>query len=129
MFIQTVALNDVKFFAFHGYYAEEQLIGHHFLVSANVTFLPSEDSEQLHHTVNYEVLNTIMREEMQNTQQLLETVVKNILNRILEAFPFLLTIAAGIKKLNPCMPGEVNHSFVQLHYTASTQSENYYKSF
>ncbi len=129
MFLQTVALKDVKFFALHGYYPEEQLIGHHFLVDASVTFLPSEDSEALQHTVNYEVLNTIIGEEMQKTQQLLETVVKNILNRILAAFPFLITIAVGIKKMHPCMPGEVNHSFVQLHYTASTQSEIYYKSF
>ncbi len=129
MFIQTVALKDVKFFALHGYYPEEQLIGNHFLVSATVTFLPSEDSEVLHHTVNYEVLNAIMSEEMQNTQKLLETVVKNILHRILSAFPFLLTIEVGIKKLNPCMPGAVNHSFVQLHYTKPEQSETYYKSF
>jgi dihydroneopterin aldolase len=129
MFIQTVALNDVKFFALHGYYAEEQLIGNHFLVSATVTFLPSEDSEALQHTVNYEVLNAIMSEEMQKTQKLLETVVKNILSRILGAFPFLLTIEVGIKKLNPCMPGAVNHSFVQLHYTAPEQSDTYYKSF
>ncbi|MET3113484.1 dihydroneopterin aldolase [Pedobacter sp. CG_S7] len=129
MFIQTVALKDVKFFALHGYYPEEQLIGNHFLVSASVTFLPSEDSEALQHTVNYEVLNTIMIQQMQRTQQLLETVVKNILHQILDAFPFLLTIEVGIKKLNPCMPGAVNHSFVQLHYTAPTQSENYFTSF
>ncbi|MEJ5963455.1 dihydroneopterin aldolase [Pedobacter immunditicola] len=129
MFIQTVALKDVKFFSFHGYYPEEQLIGSHFMVSATVTFLPSEDSEALHHTVNYEVLNAIMGEEMVKTQQLLETVVKNILYRILGAFPFLLTIEVGIKKLNPCMPGAVHHSFVQLHYTASEQSDTYYKSF
>jgi len=129
MFIQTVALKDVKFFALHGYYPEEQLIGNHFLVSTTVTFLPSEDSEALQHTVNYEVLNDILREEMQRTQQLLESVVKNILQRILQVFPFLLSIEVGIKKLNPCMPGAVGHSFVQLNYTAPSQSETYYTSF
>jgi dihydroneopterin aldolase len=129
MFIQTVALKDVKFFALHGYYPEEQLIGNHFLVSTTVTLLPSEDSEALQHTVNYEVLNQIMREEMQKTQKLLETVVKNILYRILGKFPFLLTIEVGIKKLNPCMTGEVHHSFVQLHYTAPEQNKSYFTSF
>ena len=129
MFIQTVALRDVKFFALHGYYAEEQLIGNHFLVNMTVTFMPAEDSEALQHTVNYEVLNTIMGDEMQKTQKLLETVVKNMLNSVLKAFPFLLTAEVGIKKLNPCMPGEVGHSFVQLHYTAPKQSASYYTSF
>jgi len=129
MLIQTVALKDVKFFALHGYYAEEQVTGNHFLVSISVTFLPAEDSEALHHTVNYEVLNHIMQEEMQRTQKLLETVVKNMLNSTLSNFPFLLTIEVGIKKLNPCMGGEVGHSFVQLHYTAPAQSSTYYTSF
>lgn len=118
MLIQTVALKDVKFFALHGYYPEEQLTGNHFLVSAEVTFLPSGDSENLDHTVNYEVINTIMSEEMQRTQKMLETVIKNIMNRILESYPFLLTMEIGIKKLHPPMPGEIGHSFVQLRYTA-----------
>lgn len=129
MLIQTVALTDVKFFALHGYYAEEQLIGNHFLVSMQVTFMPAEDSEALHQTVNYEVLNLIMRDEMQKTQKLLETVVKNMLSSVLAAFPFLLTAEVGIEKLHPCMPGEVGQSFVKLHYTAPKQSAAYYTSF
>ncbi|MBG6233477.1 dihydroneopterin aldolase [Pedobacter sp. CAN_A7] len=129
MLIQTVALKDVKFFALHGYYPEEQVAGNHFMVSICVTFLPSEDTEALQHTVNYEVLNHIMQEEMQRTQKLLETVVKNMLNSTLSNFPFLLTAEVGIKKLNPCMGGEVGHSFVQLHYTAPIQSASYFTSF
>jgi dihydroneopterin aldolase len=118
MLIQTVALKDVKFYALHGYYPEEQLTGNHFLVSIEVTFNHSGDTENLLHTVNYEVLNTIMREEMANTQKMLETVVKKMLDRVLESYPFLLSIEVGIKKMHPPMPGEINHSFVQLHYTA-----------
>ena len=54
MFIQTVALNDVKCFAFHGYYPEEQLTGTEFLVSVAVTFVPAGgDTEDLERTVNY----------------------------------------------------------------------------
>lgn len=118
MLIQTVALKDVKFYALHGYYPEEQLTGNHFLVSIKVTFNHSGDTENLLHTVNYEVLNTIMREEMANTQKMLETVVKKMLDRVLESYPFLLSIEVGIKKMHPPMPGEINHSFVQLRYTA-----------
>ena len=32
MFVQTIALRDAKFYAYHGFYPEEQLIGNHFLV-------------------------------------------------------------------------------------------------
>lgn len=118
MYLQTVALNDVKCFALHGYYPEEQVTGTEFLVSVMVTFYPSGDTEDLGRTVNYEVLNHIIREEMASTKQLLESVVKHILDRVIAAYPFVLTAVTGIKKMHPPMPGEVHHSFVQLAYTS-----------
>ena len=118
MFIQTVALNDVKCFALHGYYPEEQVTGTEFLVSVMVTFYPSGDTEDLQRTVNYEILNHIIREEMASTKQLLESVVKQILDRVIAAYPFVITAVTGIKKMHPPMPGEINHSFVQLAYTS-----------
>jgi len=124
MYLQTVALNDVKCFSFHGYYPEEQLTGTEFLVSVEVTFYPSGDTEDLQRTVNYEVLNTIIGEEMASTKQLLETVVRQILDRVLSSFPFVLTAVAGIKKMHPPMPGEINHSFVQLSYSSEKKNHN-----
>lgn len=123
MFIQTVALNDVKCFALHGYYPEEQVTGTEFLVSVAVTFHPSGNTEDLQRTVNYEVLNHIIREEMASTKQLLESVVKQILDRVVAAYPFVLTAVTGIKKMHPPMQGEINHSFVQLAYTSEKYSQ------
>jgi len=117
-YIQTVALKDVKCFALHGYYPEEQLTGIYFMVDVTVTFVHQGDTENLDHTVNYEVLNTIILEEMANTQKMLETVVRNILDRVIERYPFVLTGQVGIRKMNPPMPGEIGHSFVQLSYKA-----------
>ncbi len=117
-YIQTVALKDVKCFALHGYYPEEQLTGIYFLVDVIVEFIPFGETENLQHTVNYEVLNMIILEEMANTQKMLETVVKNIIDRTIDNYPFILTATVGIRKLNPPMPGEVGHSFVQLSYKA-----------
>ena len=119
MLIQTVALKDVKCYAFHGFYPEEQLTGNHFLVDVEVTFLPSDETENLQKTVNYEVINTIILEEMKTTQKLLETVVKNMLNKVIKTYPFLLTANVGIKKLHPPMLGEVGHSFVQVSYQSN----------
>lgn len=115
-YIQTVALRDVKCYAFHGYYPEEQLTGIYFMVDVEVTFVHTGDTENLNHTVNYEVLNTILLEEMGNTQKMLETVVRRILDRVLETYSFLLTGKVGIRKLSPAMPGDIGHSFVELSY-------------
>lgn len=117
-YLQTVALKDVKCFAYHGYYPEEQLTGIYFMVDVEVEFIPFGESENLQHTVNYEVLNTIILEEMANTQKMLETVVKNIIDRSIATYPFILRATVGIRKLSPAMPGQVGHSFVQLSYKA-----------
>lgn len=118
-YIQTVALRDVKCYALHGYYPEEQLTGIYFLVDVMVTFTPNTDTENLDRTVNYEVLNNIILDEMKHTRKMLETVVKSILDRVIENYPFILTGEVGIKKLNPPMPGEIGHSFVQLSYRSA----------
>ncbi|WP_410221630.1 dihydroneopterin aldolase [Pedobacter sp.] len=116
MFTQTVALKDVKFYAFHGLYPEEQLTGNHFIVDVEVAFEPKGNTEDLERTVNYEVLNQILIEEMRNTQKLLETVVRNMIDKILSTYIFIDAITIGIRKINPPMPGQVGHSFVQLKY-------------
>lgn len=116
MYIQTVALKEVKYFAYHGFYPEEQLIGNHFLVSTEVKFVPGEQEEDIAQTVNYEELNEIVSQEMESTQLLLETVVKHILNRIQKRYPHLIQIKVGIRKLHPIMIGEVGESYVELVY-------------
>ena len=122
MLIQTVALRDVNCFAYHGFYEEEQILGTQFLVTIEVKFKHEGDTENLQHTVNYEVLNTIILETMKRTQKLLETVVKDMLEQVREAFPFLFNIVVSIKKLHPPMRGQIDHSFVQLEYSADSHS-------
>ncbi|RNL52376.1 dihydroneopterin aldolase [Pedobacter jejuensis] len=118
-FKQTVALKDVKCFALHGYYPEEQLIGNHFIIDLITEFSPHGFDDELAQTVNYEDLNKIIREEMKNTQKLLETVLNNMITKVIELYPFVQTINVSIKKLNPPMPGQIGHSFVQLSYTSA----------
>ncbi|MCX3265341.1 dihydroneopterin aldolase [Pedobacter agri] len=115
-FKQTVALKDVKCFALHGFYPEEQLTGNHFIVDLETTFLPIGFDDELAQTVNYEDLNQIILEEMRNTQKLLETVLNNIINKVIALYPFVERVEVSIKKLNPPMPGQVGQSFVQLSY-------------
>lgn len=116
---QTVALKDVKCFALHGFYPEEQLTGNHFIVDLETEFLPLGFDDELNQTVNYEDLNTIILDEMKNTQKLLETVLNNIISKVIALYPFVETVNVSIKKLNPPMPGQIGHSFVKLSYTTA----------
>jgi len=116
---QTVALKDVKCFALHGYYPEEQLTGNHFVVDLITEFVPVGFDDELTQTVNYEDLNNIIRGEMENTQKLLETVLNNIISKVIALYPFVENIEVSMKKLNPPMPGQIGHSFVKLTYSAA----------
>jgi dihydroneopterin aldolase len=119
-FKQIVALKDVKCFALHGYYPEEQLIGNHFIIDLETEFTPNGFDDELKQTVNYEDLNSIILSEMKNTQKLLETVLKNIISKVIELYPFVEKIEVSIKKLNPPMPGQIGHSFVKLTHNTSS---------
>ncbi|QDW24959.1 dihydroneopterin aldolase [Pedobacter sp. KBS0701] len=118
-FKQTVALKDVKCFALHGYYPEEQLIGNHFVIDLETEFTPKGFDDELEQTVNYEDLNHIILEEMKHTQKLLETVLKNIISKVIELYPFIDTVNVSMKKLNPPMPGQIGYSFVKLSHTSA----------
>lgn len=113
-----VALHGMSFFAYHGFYPEEQLIGNHFLLDVEVEFEQNSPfNDSITHTVNYESLYTIVKAEMQQPRKLLETVAEAINSRVLAAFPFAATVCTGITKLNPPLAGQVASSFVQIKYS------------
>lgn len=114
---RQVALQDVRFYAFHGFYPEEQVIGSVFYVDIETEFEQSELSQdELNNTVNYEELFSIIQLEMKNTCKLIETVAENILAATLNKFPELESIRIRIRKMNPPLQGEVGHSQLTLSW-------------
>lgn len=117
--LKTVALRDVRFYAYHGYYPEEQKIGGVFYVDIVVSVSAiNSASDQLADTLNYEHLFAMAKEEMQKTSKLIETPAKHILNRVLEAFPTLARVEVNIRKAHPPLAGEVPYAEVSLIHTA-----------
>ncbi|GGH06013.1 dihydroneopterin aldolase [Mucilaginibacter phyllosphaerae] len=113
-----VALEGAEFFAYHGYYPEEQVIGTHFLVDVAVGFYADIDVEKdnLSNTVNYEVLYNIIEEEMQHTRKVIESVAQSILNRIKAEFTFIETAGVTIRKQRPPFRGPLKQSVITLSY-------------
>lgn len=113
-----VALQGAKFFAYHGFYPEEQVLGNHFIVDVAVEFQQQHhySDDQISHTVNYEQLYRIVDVQMKQTRKLLETVVQGIVDEIKKDYAFADTVQVSIKKLNPPLPGEVACSFIEFTY-------------
>ncbi|WP_184549928.1 dihydroneopterin aldolase [Mucilaginibacter sp. FT3.2] len=114
----TIALQGAEFFAYHGFYPEEQKIGCRFLVNIAVDFVPqTEPDDELKHTVDYEKVYYMACEEMKHPRKLIETVAQAILDRIKTKYPYVETISVEIKKLNPPLLGRVAHSAVTVNYS------------
>jgi dihydroneopterin aldolase len=114
----SIALHDAEFFAWHGFYPEEQLLGNRFMVDIEVGFTPVADlsEDDIGHTINYEQLYTIAYEEMKITRKLIETVAQAIIDEVKTQFPFVEHIHIAIKKLNPALKGKVAYSSVVINY-------------
>ncbi|SDP92935.1 dihydroneopterin aldolase [Mucilaginibacter sp. OK268] len=113
----NIALQGAEFFAYHGFYPEEQKIGCRFLVDIAVGFEPVADlKDGLHNTVDYEKVYAMACEEMKIPSKLIETVGQAITNRIQSKYPFVKTIQVTIKKLNPPLTGRVAQSSVTINY-------------
>lgn len=110
----TVALHGVAFFAYHGFYTEEQKLGTNFILDIEVDFDPvgSLKSDKISNTVDYEQLYEIADRQMKHTRKLIETVAHAIADEIKEQYTFAKSIRVLIKKLSPAMRGKVDYSSI-----------------
>jgi len=113
----TVAIEGAEFYAFHGYYDEEQKTGNTFIIDAKVVLKSFDsDDDNIKDTVNYETLYKICQEEMSDTQRLLETVVFNILHRFKKDLANVTSGTVKMEKFGPQLGGKVEKAVVQMSF-------------
>jgi 7,8-dihydroneopterin aldolase/epimerase/oxygenase len=106
----------MRFYAYHGYYEEEQRIGNNFVVDIYIdtgmtTAAGQKDDLEL--TINYETVYEVVRFEMKKKQKLLETVSAKILDAIRAQFRGIFQVRLRIRKLNPPLGGMVASSYIE----------------
>ena len=104
-----ITLNGMEFFAYHGCFREEQLIGTKFTVDLCIETDTSaaEQNDSLHDTVNYVSLYHIVKTEMEQKSHLLEHVAQRIMRAISSQFPGITAIGLVVSKLNPPVGGKM----------------------
>ncbi|PRY16466.1 dihydroneopterin aldolase [Pontibacter ummariensis] len=102
-----IALEGLEFFAFHGYYDEEQKIGNKYGIDLfiNTDLRRAAESDDLHETVNYEVLYDLVLREMKEPARLLEHLGHRIIDKVYEKFPFVQSVKVKVYKYNPPLGG------------------------
>jgi dihydroneopterin aldolase len=103
-----IILEEIEFFAYHGFYEEEQQTGGRFLVNLELdtSFEKACISDKLEDTFNYQIAYTIVQEEMQIKSSLLEHVASRIIDRLFAASAIIRSVKIKIAKMNPPLGGK-----------------------
>jgi len=112
----TIKVENIRVYAYHGCLKEETLIGSDYRVDISIraNLNASCISDDLNDTVDYVLLNHIVKEEMSIASKLLETVAKRIINRIFKESPAVKKTSVSISKLNPPIGGDVEKVTIEI---------------
>lgn len=105
----TIELENMEFYAFHGHYEEEQVVGNRFRVDLrfDVDGEQAALTDELDTTVSYLDVYECVREQMQIPSHLLEHVSRRIGEALRERFPAILYIRLKVSKMAPPLGGQV----------------------
>src|SRR5690606_30367091 len=104
-----IRLENIRVFANHGCLAEETKIGSDYSVDLEIkaNLLTSASTDKLSDTVDYVLLNRIIKDEMSIPSALLETVAKRIIDSVLTDAPMVEKVTVSVRKINPPIGGDV----------------------
>ena len=109
-----IKLEGMSFYAHHGYYTHERTRGNNYLVDVkietNIDRAALEDD--LHQTINYEIIYRICSEIMEQPCKLIETVAFRIAHEIKKSFPKVKNIRVVLHKMKPELGGPVQSAQV-----------------
>jgi len=114
--MSVISIEGMEFFAYHGCFKEEQIIGTKFNVDLYLETDTSkaEKSDNLYDTVNYLSVYQVVKDEMNTKSKLLEHVGRRIISRVKKDFPSIKYAKIKIKKLNPPLGGKMDFVALEL---------------
>ena len=116
-------LKNIRCYSFHGCLKEETAIGSDYRVDLSViaSLKKSAKTDRLKDTVDYVLLNRVVKEEMGVPSKLLENVAHRIIASIFKVEPRVKKCSVKITKLNPPVNGDVVGVSVKLTQTKDSK--------
>jgi len=104
-----ILLEEMEFYAYHGCFKEEQVIGNRFLVDLEIEAdtAIAETSDKIQDTVNYQAVYDQVKTVMDEKSHLLEHVSRRILDSLRDRFPEIERMKVRVSKMNPPMGGRM----------------------
>jgi dihydroneopterin aldolase len=95
-----IRIEDMEFYAFHGHFKEEQIVGNKFLEPAGL-------SDKLDDAVDYSFACRVVKQEMEKKSKLLENIAKRIIDALYQNMKNIKKVTVRIKKMNPPVGAKV----------------------
>jgi len=112
----VIEIEGMKFYAYHGHFAAEQVVGNNFevYIRLETDCHAAAQSDSLDDALNYQAVYETIKEVMQIKSSLLENVAKRILDTLYAKFSAIEKAKIKISKMNPPMGGEIERVSVTL---------------
>lgn len=111
-----IEIEGMEFFAYHGCFEAEQIVGNKFTVYAQLHYDCSEaaSSDNIQHALSYQTAYEIIAREMMKNSHLLENVAQRMLDALYAIFPQLTYAKIKISKMNPPLGNKIACTSVTL---------------
>ena len=98
-----IQIEGMEFYAFHGHFKEEQIVGNKFIIDLEIeTDLETAGiSDRLEDATDYVAACRVVRQEMEKKSKLLEHIAKRILDSLFVNLRGIKHATVKIRKMNP----------------------------
>lgn len=105
-----IEIEKMEFYAFHGHFKEEQIVGNKFQIDLTIEadLDRASETDRLEDTLDYQVAFRLVKKEMDKNSNLLEHIGKRILDSIYSNLEGVKKATVRIRKMNPPMGGHIN---------------------
>lgn len=113
-----IRIEGMEFYAYHGHFKEEQIVGNDFIVdlSLETNLEPASRTDQIEDAVDYQQIYKLVQNEMNIPSALLEHIAKRIIDAIYAEFAQQITwLEVKISKMNPPLSGKIKNVSIVMH--------------
>jgi dihydroneopterin aldolase len=104
-----IELEEMEFYAYHGCFKEEQIVGNRFLVNIAIETdcTKAAASDNINDALNYVSVYELTKKEMMQNSHLLEHLANRIIEQLHIQFPSVIHSKVKVSKMNPPMGGQM----------------------
>lgn len=112
-----IEIEKMEFWAYHGCFKEEQIVGNKFLVDLTIhtDCNKAAGSDELQDALDYQKAYNIVKEEISKNSKLLENICGRILDNLYSTFSNqIINVKVKVSKMNPPMGGQMERVSVTM---------------